>query len=90
MPKVEKCVKCGLEVIQRARVADYSERGEQHLKVRVDADPAAIMFKQATRSEVRAYICGSCGFIELYAEKPEELYRASQAAMAKSSRLDIG
>lgn len=90
MPKVEKCAKCGLEVIQRAMVVDYSKRGEQHLNVRVDADPEAIMFKQAARSEVRAYICGSCGYIELYAEKPEELYRASQSAVAKSSRLDIG
>lgn len=90
MPRVEKCVKCGSEVIQRAMVVDYNERREQHLKVRVDADPTAFMFKEATQSEVRAYICGSCGYIELYAEKPEELYRASQAAAAKSSRLDIG
>lgn len=49
MPKIEKCAKYGLEVIQRAMVVDYSERGEQHLNVRIDADPEAIMFKQATR-----------------------------------------
>ena len=89
MPRVEKCVKCGGAVIQRARMVDQGRNGEANLKVRVDADPTAMVFKKAIRSAVYAYICSSCGFMELYADNPEELYRASQAARSKSVDLDL-
>lgn len=89
MPRVEKCAKCGGAVIQRAMIVDESRKGETNLKVRVDADPTAMVFKKATRSDVHAYICSSCGFTELYADNPEELYRAFQAARSKSADLDL-
>jgi predicted nucleic-acid-binding Zn-ribbon protein len=77
--KIDKCVKCeSTSVIQRAMVVDkVSAAGaEQDFTVRVDADPSAFMFKKSARSVVHAWICGQCGYIELYAENPGELYQA--------------
>jgi predicted nucleic-acid-binding Zn-ribbon protein len=79
MLKVEQCAKCGSSsVIQRAMVVDkVSAAGaEENFTVRVDADPSAMMFKKSTRSPVHAWICAQCGYIELYADNPGELYQA--------------
>ena len=61
---------------------------EQNFTVRVDSDPTAMMFKKSTRSDVQAWICGQCGYMELYADKPGELYRASIAV--RSTLPDLG
>lgn len=60
---------------------------EQNFTVRVDADPTAIMFKKSTRSDVHAWICGQCGYIELYADNPAELYNAFTAS--RSTLTDL-
>jgi formate-dependent nitrite reductase cytochrome c552 subunit len=57
------------------------------LELRVDADPIAVMFKKSTRSPVHAWICAQCGYIELYADNPGELYQAF--ATAKSTLPDL-
>jgi len=81
MPIVNKCAKCGSSsVIQRAMVVDFGQGGERDLKVRVDADPTAMVFKKSTRSDVHACICGQCGYMELYADDPTELYNAFTAS----------
>jgi len=61
---------------------------EQNFTVRVDADPTAIMFKKSMRSDVHAWICGQCGYMELYADNPSELYQAY--AEAQSTLPDLG
>jgi hypothetical protein len=48
--------------------------------VRVDADPTAMVFKKSTRSDVHAWICGQCGYLELYADDPADLYNAFTAS----------
>jgi formate-dependent nitrite reductase cytochrome c552 subunit len=55
---------------------------ERNFAVRVDADPTAMMFKKSTRSDVHAWICGQCGYMELYADNPGELYQAFTAAQS--------
>ena len=88
MRRVDKCAKCGSSsVIQRAMVVDFGQGGERDLKVRVDADPTAMVFKKSARSVVHAWICGECGYIELYADSPTELYQAFTAA--KSTLPDL-
>ena len=69
-------------------VVDSYQGGGRNLKVRVDADPAAVMFKKSTRSPVHAWICGQCGYIELYADNPGELYQAF--SKARSTLPDLG
>jgi predicted nucleic-acid-binding Zn-ribbon protein len=89
MRKVEQCAKCGSSsVIQRAMVVDVYQGREQNLRVRVDADPAAVMFKKSVRSPIHACICGQCGYMELYADNPGELYQAFTTA--QSTVPDLG
>jgi len=35
--------------------------------------PQALIFKGQVRTTVSAWVCASCGFIELYADNPESL-----------------
>jgi len=88
MPRVENCVKCGGEVIQRARVVDVRQL-DGSLHVSVASNPEALVFKKSTYSPVHAYICSTCGYTELYADNPRELYQASEAARSKSPGLEL-
>ena len=77
MPRVEKCVKCGsTAIVHRAMVVDRNQNGEQSLNLRVDADPAAIVFKKSVRSTVHAEVCSACGYTEFYADGPAALMNA--------------
>lgn len=93
MRKMEKCAKCGsTSVVQRAMMIDKVSTGggaERPLNVRVDADPNAMVFKKSVRSVVHACICGQCGFMELYADNPAELYQAFTAAQSKNIDLEL-
>jgi predicted nucleic-acid-binding Zn-ribbon protein len=81
MRKMDKCSKCGsTAIVPRAMVADRNQSAEYDLRLRVDAQPSAIMFKQAARSAVHACVCSSCGYVEFYADDPKTLYDAFLAA----------
>jgi hypothetical protein len=66
-------------------IADFTNQGERDLQIRVDRDPSAIILKKSVRSSVHAFVCSSCGFVEMYADNPHDLYEAFVAAEAKSS-----
>jgi len=66
--------------VQKDNPVDFGQGGERDLKVRVDADPTAMVFKKSTRSDVHAWICGQCGYLELYADDPADLYNAFTAS----------
>jgi ribosomal protein S27AE len=90
MAIVEQCAKCGSDsVIQRAMAIDKvtAMGAEQDFTVGVNADPTAIMFKKPARSDVHAWICGRCGYIELYADNPAELYQAFLTAQSETEKL---
>jgi len=57
-------------------VVHRNESQEQSLNLRVDADPAAIVFKKSVRSIMHAEVCSSCGYIEFYADDPAALMDA--------------
>jgi predicted nucleic-acid-binding Zn-ribbon protein len=81
MRKMDKCSKCGSSaIVPRAMVADRNHKREYDLKLRVDAQPAAMIFKQAARSAIHACVCSSCGYVEFYADDPKALYDAFLAA----------
>lgn len=44
--------------------------------VAVDANPDALLFKDTRRSDVKAKICGECGYIQFYAKQARYLWRA--------------
>lgn len=45
------------------------------------------MFKKSVRSDIHAWICGDCGFIEMYADNPLELYKAFTTAQSSMNNL---
>jgi hypothetical protein len=49
---------------------------ERALRIRIDAHPNALIFKDAERSPLHAYVCAACGFTELYVEDPQTLLQA--------------
>jgi hypothetical protein len=77
---MEICPKCKSNRIVPTRVLDRAEGG---VEVCFDEKPDALFFKNRTKSGVFAQVCGSCGFIELYAFNPDVLYDAFQAADKK-------
>ncbi|MGC2236262.1 MAG: hypothetical protein WA584_08880 [Pyrinomonadaceae bacterium] len=75
---MKKCPDCSSEkIIERARVFDGgSNFVDKGLQVSVDANPDALVFKDTRRSDVKAKICGDCGYIQFYAEQARYLWRA--------------
>jgi predicted nucleic-acid-binding Zn-ribbon protein len=67
MKSTGRCPKCSCgEIIQRARVLDRSHSITLDLQVAVDADPDALIFKGRQKFVVQAWMCKSCGYVELY------------------------
>ena len=71
------CPKCTSEkMVPNARVMD---RGQNNidagdLTVVVYEDPDALIFKGSHSAQLSARVCGDCGYTELFAEDPQELY----------------
>jgi predicted nucleic-acid-binding Zn-ribbon protein len=88
MAKADKCSKCGsTAIVPRAMVADRNQNAEYDLKLRVDAEPSAMIFKQAARSTIHACVCSSCGYVEFYADDPQTLYDAFLAAQQNTPQI---
>jgi predicted nucleic-acid-binding Zn-ribbon protein len=77
-----KCGKCGSsQMIRDVKVLDeYQYSSTTDLRLEVQADPDAMIFKERERVPVVAHVCGKCGFTELYAAEPERLWEAAQRA----------
>ena len=88
MRKMEKCSKCGSSaIVPRAMVVDKNQNMEYDLKLRVDAQPSAMLFKQAARCAIHASVCSSCGYVEFYADDPQTLYDAFLAAQPNTPQI---
>ena len=70
-----QCPKCGSsKIIPNTRILDQGQYSDGSLKVFVDADPDALIFKDRHYSRLTADICGNCGHVELTVGNPSELY----------------
>ena len=70
-----KCPRCGSkEVIDNAQLVD---KGDHHMatdaEVRLITRPNAWFFKDPMVFKLQPYICGGCGYLESYVEKPDRL-----------------
>jgi ribosomal protein L40E len=71
------CAKCGSDkVVPNAKIFDQGEYSDGTLKAAFEQNPSAWFFKGRVLSNLRAKICGECGFTELYAESPRAIYEA--------------
>lgn len=73
-----QCPKCSsCRVIPNARIIDRNgEYQDMSLSVRIETKPGALLFKGAKEFELKAHICGECGYAELYAAEPGKLWDA--------------
>lgn len=72
MKTTGKCPKCGkTEIVEDARMIDHGHAGiQQDMTIATYKQPKAILFKGKQTTTVSAWLCISCGFIELYADHP--------------------
>jgi predicted nucleic-acid-binding Zn-ribbon protein len=72
------CSKCqSNKIIPNVHIRDYGDyNSNNQLSVEVYEKPDAIIFKGAHPGALNAWICGECGYTELYVENPQELYLA--------------
>ncbi|MGZ0166635.1 MAG: hypothetical protein ACKVII_22140 [Planctomycetales bacterium] len=77
-----ECPKCGAkEIIDNAQLADKFDHGTvTDAVVRMITRPNALIFKGRIDFKLKPYICGGCGYLESYVEKPESLALASRQA----------
>ena len=75
MKRNHKCPKCGSsEIIKDAKAIDRSLYGvEEELSLATFRKPDAIMFTGKSTTTVSAYVCGGCGYVEFYADSPENV-----------------
>lgn len=81
MKRTHTCPKCASkDIIADARVIDRSHQSNNtEMTVATYRDPEAILFKGKHATPVSAWVCATCGFIELYADDPSVLKQASGA-----------
>jgi hypothetical protein len=77
MTETAACAKCqAAKVMPKVRIMDrghYSgDAGD--LALVLYEDPEALLFKGTHEGSLFARVCGACGYVELYLEKPQELY----------------
>jgi len=82
----EECNKCGSnKIIPLVGVLDQGQYSDGRLKACIGyTNPEAWIFKGAVFAKLSATICGECGYTELTAENPAELYEAYLAAKSRS------
>ena len=89
MRRVEKCAKCeSTAVAQRVMIVDRGFRNTEYdLRLRVDANPSAVLVKKSERSKLHAFVCSDCGYVEFYADDPKALYHAFLAAKQNTPQI---
>ena len=71
MSGYHRCAKCTSDqMIEAAYVADAQGN---RIVVGVDQHPDHGALDRAVSTQIRAWVCGVCGFVELYANQPAEL-----------------
>lgn len=75
-PSRTPCTKCGAQqVMPDLRILDQD--GEFHsrsLSLQIHRNPYAMIFKGEEVVDLRANVCGNCGYTELYATNPGLLW----------------
>lgn len=74
-PPERECPKCGsTKLIPDVRILDQGQYSDGSLKVAVDGNPYALVFKDRLYSRLTADVCGQCGHVELKVAEPGDLY----------------
>lgn len=81
----EQCMKCGSEkLIPQLSVVDQGQHSDGTLKANIGyTNPDAWIFKGPILSQLKATICGDCGYTELSVENPRELYETYRSLLKR-------
>jgi hypothetical protein len=60
--------------------AFFADSSGQRIVVGIDRHPDVGPLARSASTQVHASVCGSCGYLELYANQPAELYEVYCAA----------
>ena len=76
------CPKCsGNVIIQGVRILDRGHGNvASDLSLAVYSNPAAWVFKGEVKAPLFAYVCGACGYTELYATNLDALVKTAVSA----------
>jgi len=71
-----RCSKCGsTKTIPMVNIMDQGQHSDGTLKATVGyTNPEAWLFKGAVYAQLKATICGDCGFVELCVDDPAKVY----------------
>lgn len=84
------CLKCdSTDVISRVRIMDRGESAVGDLQVVVPEKPDALFFQGRQYGTLYAWICGFCGFTELYVSGPAELLAAYRKSQGQETTLKL-
>lgn len=71
------CSHCGSgQIIPHVKVFDQGQHSSGQLSAGVATSPQAWLAKGWVMGEIYADVCGDCGHMEFFIEKPENLYAA--------------
>jgi len=77
--KTGKCQKCSSsKIIADVQIFDQGQNSDGSLKIVIHQNPDALFFKGSHTWVLKAWICGDCGYTEMYLENPQELYSKYQ------------
>ena len=74
MSAYHRCTKCNSD--QMMDGAYLAGSGSARIVVGVERHPDLGPLPRGASTQVHASVCGACGFVELYANQPAELYAA--------------
>ena len=86
MRKATPCAKCGSFAILIAPLSGGSGEGAGEAYIQVLEYPNALLFKGAHKGKVRAWVCGECGYTELYTDNAPLLYSILHKAKMQRER----
>ncbi|HEY1121801.1 MAG TPA: hypothetical protein VGE67_09380 [Haloferula sp.] len=75
MKRTGKCPKCGsTDIIADAKAIDRAHGNlHQELSIATFRNPDAVFFQGKQETTVSAWVCSSCGYVELYADRPSNI-----------------
>ena len=83
------CPKCGAhDVVPRLPILDpgfaykSTDPSKVSLFIIIEEKPDALILNKAMRFKVKAWVCGQCGYTELYTDSPHKLKESAQQRIA--------
>lgn len=91
MKKTGKCPKCeSTNIIPEAKIIAQEAMDAAipifTLKARVVRHPHAMIFEKPEHTVLKAWICGNCGYTEIYADDPQRLHDTHLEAQAERKK----